>query len=210
MAGKWDTNDGKKFYMPPDEQSVAGTLASLRRHDPEALGAAVRDHARPLFRSARALGFSEDEAEDLVQDVFVTFLEKIESFEGRSQLRTWLIGILHHKALEHRRLQSADRKCDALDDVLESRFDTQGKWVKPPADLERLFESKRTGEIIRGCMEKLPPNQRAAFALREIEGLETAEICKILAVTITNLGVLFYRARTRLRECLESVGKSER
>lgn len=196
--------------MPPDEQSVAGALASLRRRDPEALDAAVREHARALCRSARTLGFNESEAEDLVQDVFVTFLEKIDSFEGRSQLRTWLIGTLHHKALEHRRQQSADRKCDAIDDVLESRFETQGKWVKPPAELERLFESQRTGEIIRGCMEKLPPNQRATFALREIEGLETAEICKIPAVTVTNLGVLFYRARTRLRECLESVSKSER
>lgn len=196
--------------MTHHEQSVADALASLRRRDPEALDAAVREHAGALFRSARTLGFNESEAEDLVQDVFVTFLERIDTFEGRSQLRTWLIGILHYKALEHRRQQSVDRKSDAIDDVLESRFDTQGKWVKPPADLERLFESNRTGEIIRGCMEKLPSNQRAAFALREIEGLETAEICKILAVTVTNLGVLFYRARTRLRECLESVGKSER
>lgn len=196
--------------MPPDEQSVDGALASLRRRDPEVLEAAVHEHARALFRSARTLGFEESEAEDLVQDVFVTFLEKIDSFEGRSQLRTWLIGILYHKALEHRRRKSVDRKCDAIDDVLESRFDTRGAWIRPPADLERLFESQRAGEIIRSCMENLPPNQRAAFALREIEALETQEICKILAVTVTNLGVLLYRARTRLRECLESAGKRER
>lgn len=196
--------------MPPDEQPDAAGLAGLRRRHPEALAAAVRNHARPLFRSARAMGFSEDEAEDLVQDVFVTFLEKIDSFEGRSELRTWLIGILHRKAMAQRRQRSTDRRCDSLDDILESRFDTRGNWIKPPADLERLFESQRAGELIRGCMEKLPANQRAVFVLREIEGLETPEICKILEVTVTNMGVLFHRARTRLRECLESSGKGER
>ncbi|MGI9071423.1 MAG: RNA polymerase sigma factor [Bryobacteraceae bacterium] len=195
--------------MPPDEQSDASGLASLRRHDPEALAAAVREHVRPLFRSARALGFSEDEAEDLVQDVFVTFLEKIDTFQGRSQLRTWLIGILHRKAMEQRRQQAADRRCDSLDSVLESRFDARGNWIKPPADLERLFESQRAGELIRGCMEKLPANQRAVFILREIQGLKTQEICKILEVTVTNMGVLFHRARTRLRECLENAGKGQ-
>ncbi len=195
--------------MPHDEQSDAGELASLRRHDPEALAAAVREHARPLFRSARALGFSEDEAEDLVQDVFVTLLEKIDSFEGRSQLRTWLIGILHRKAMEQRRRQAADRRHDSLDSVLESRFDARGNWIKPPADLERLLESQRAGELIRGCMEKLPANQKAVFILREIEGLKTQEICKILELTVTNMGVLFYRARTRLRECLENAGKGQ-
>ncbi len=193
-----------------DEHSDAAGLASLRRRDPEALAEAVREHARPLFRSARVMGFNQDEAEDLVQDVFVTFLEKIEAFEGRSQLRTWLVGILHRKAMEQRRQQSADRRCDSLDDVLESRFDTRGNWVKPPADLERLFASQQAGELIRACMERLPANQRAAFELREIERLETHEICKILNVTVTNMGVLFHRARTRLRECLESAGKEER
>lgn len=196
--------------MRPDEQSDAGRLAGLRRRDPEALEAAVREYARPLFRSARAMGFSEDEAEDLVQDVFVTFLEKIDSFEGRSQLRTWLIGILHRKAMERRRQRSVDRKCDSLEDVFESRFDIQGNWIEPPADLERLFESQEAGDLIRDCMEKLPSNQRAVFVLREIEGLETHEICKILEVTVTNMGVLFYRARARLRECLESRDKRDR
>jgi DNA-directed RNA polymerase specialized sigma24 family protein len=69
------------------------------------------------------LGFAETEAEDLVQDVFQTFLERLDSFEGRSQLRTWLFGILHRKALERRRATVADDRMDPIDEVFESRFD---------------------------------------------------------------------------------------
>lgn len=178
----------------------------LRRRDPEALAQAVHDHARTLFRAARGLGFAEPEAEDLVQDVFTTFIERIDGFEGRSQLRTWLFGILHRKALERRRTAAINERTDSIDEVFESRFDGKGSWSQPPADLERLFLSKELGEFIRGCMDGLPANQREAFVLREVEGFQTDEICKILDVTVTNFGVLIHRARIRLRECLESKG----
>src|SRR5215471_5221812 len=151
-------------------------LERLRRRDPEALAEAVRDHARPLFRAARALGFGDHEAEDLVQDVFTTFLERLDSFEGRSQLRTWLFGILHRKVLERRRASVMEDHIDPIDAVFESRFDVSGKWARVPGDLERLMLSKEIGQLIRRCMEGLPANQREAFVLREVEGLETAEI----------------------------------
>ena len=69
--------------------------------------------------------------------------------------------------------------------------------------------SKEIGELIRGCMDDLPVNQREAFVLREVEGLGTSEICKILIVSVTNFGVLMHRARARLRECLEAKGLSK-
>ena len=184
----------------------AAFLERLRRRDPEALADAVGEHARPLFRAARALGFTQSDAEDLVQDVFTTFLERLDSFEGRSQLRTWLFGILHRKALERHRASITADRMDPIDEVFESRFDNSGEWARPPADLERLMLSKEIGEVIRGCMDGLPANQREAFVLREVEDFDTAEICKILDVSVTNFGVLMHRARARLRECLESKG----
>jgi RNA polymerase sigma-70 factor (ECF subfamily) len=184
-------------------------LERLRRRDPDALTEAVRDHARPLLRAARALGFAQPEAEDMVQDVFTTFLERLDSFEGRSQLRTWLFGILHRKAFERRRASIVDGRVDPIDEVFESRFDARGKWLRPPADLERLVLSKEIGELVRGCMETLPANQREAFVLREVESFKTGEICKILDVSVTNFGVLMHRARARLRECLEAKGWSK-
>jgi RNA polymerase sigma-70 factor, ECF subfamily len=195
--------------MTPAVPITAAFLDRLRRRDPDALAEAVRDHARPLIRAARALGFAEQDAEDLVQDVFTTFLEKLETFEGRSQLRTWLFGILHRKAMERRRAAIKDDGMDPIDEVFESRFDADGNWTAPPADLERLLLSKEIGEMIRRCMDGLPVNQREVFVLREVEGLDTGEICKILEVTVTNFGVLMHRARARLRECLETKGWSK-
>jgi len=95
---------------------------------------------------------------------------------------------------------------DSLEDVFESRFDDAGRWTQPPspADAELL-----AGEIrgaIGECLEEVPDQQRMAFILREVEGLSTPEICKILDVTRTNFGVVLYRARNRLRECLEGKG----
>src|SRR5574340_971195 len=109
-------------------------LARLRARDPEALADAVHDHARTLYRAARGMGFGEIESEDLVQDVFTTFLETLDRFEGRSQLRTWLFGILHHKVMERRRASLIEDRTDPIDETFESRFDKSGKWVRPPAD----------------------------------------------------------------------------
>lgn len=192
--------------MSSSPQVAAALLSSLRRRDPEVLAAVVQDHSRPLYRAARGLGFSNDEAEDLVQDVFATFLETLDRFEGRSQVRTWLFGILHRKVLERRRALYREEQTEPIDAVFESRFDSQGKWVRPPEDLHRSMESKEIGEVIRQCLEGLPAAQREVFVLREIEGFETPEICKILGVTVTNMGVLIHRARSRLRECITAKG----
>jgi RNA polymerase sigma-70 factor (ECF subfamily) len=192
--------------MSTSTQLDAGEVARLRARDPEALANAVGDHAKPLYRAARGMGFRESEAEDLVQDVFTTFLETLDRFEGRSQVRTWLFGILHHKVLEKRRESYRDERNDPIDEVFESRFDTKGNWVRPPEDLQQLLESKEIGAAIGQCLEGLPAAQREVFVLREMEELETNEVCKILSVTVTNMSVLMHRARIRLRECIEKKG----
>ena len=181
-------------------------LARLRAREPALLGQIVHDHARTLFRAARGMGLTETAAEDLVQEVFTTFLETLDRFEGRSQVRTWLFGILHRKIMEFRREQAVDERHDPIDDVFESRFDSQGRWVRPPVDLQRLLESHEAGNLIQSCLGELPHTQRSVFTLREVEELDSAEICKILDISVTNLGVLMHRARARLRECLEAKG----
>lgn len=108
--------------------------------------------------------------------------------------------------MERRRKRGQARQHDPIDEVFESKFDSNGKWSAPPQDLLRLMESKRLGEAIAHCLDGLPLTQRSVFVLREMEGVETEEVCKILEVTITNMGVLMHRARNRLRECLEGRG----
>ena len=191
--------------MPVLSKSKTELLARLHRRDPEALATVVQDHAKALYRAARGLGF-RDEAEDMVQDIFSTFLETLDRFEGRSQVRTWLFGILHHKVMEGRRDHYRDQQNDPIDEVFESRFDTHGNWMRPPQDLDQLLASQQIGEAINHCLGTLPTTQREVFVLREVEECETGEICKILGISVTNLSVLIHRARLRLRECLEARG----
>lgn len=181
-------------------------LERLRARDAQALHDVVAQHARRLYRSARAMGFSEAEADDLAQDVFVTFLETIHRFEGRSSISTWLFGILHHKVQERRRVVTRDQRVDSIDDVFEACFDAHGSWTQPPMAADRLAASTQISSALSECLEGLPEQQRAVFHLREVEGLQAAEVSALIGCTANHVGVLFHRARTRLRGCLEEKG----
>jgi hypothetical protein len=102
------------------------------------------------------MGFDADAAEDLVQDTFTTFFERLDSFEGCSQLRTWLFGILHRKALERRRASAFEERTDPIDAVFEARFDPRAAvgrladklWRTARAVLQRQFEFAVGNEIL--------------------------------------------------------------
>jgi len=178
----------------------------LRRREPAALQAVVDENGRRLFRAARAWGLRTEEAEDVVQEVFVTFLETLDRFEGRSRVSTWLYGILHHKCLERGRVRAREQSHDPIDEAFEARFDASGGWKETPVDLDRLVGSSETGAAIEGCLGTLPQPQRDVFVLRLIEELPAADVARILGRTVTHVGVLLHRARTRLRTCLEGRG----
>ncbi len=95
---------------------------------------------------------------------------------------------------------------DEIDDVVERRFDAKGSWVRPPQPVDVQLYASEIREFFEDCLEKVPTQQRMAFVLREVDELSSKEICKILNITSTNLGVLMYRVRNRLRECLEAKG----
>ena len=178
----------------------------LRRGDAAALKAVVEENARRLYRAARGAGLLREDAEDLVQDVFATFVQGLDRFEGRSGVRTWLFGILYHKLQERRRFNARFEQHDPIDEVFESRFHVHGNWIRPAIAPDREATSREAGVALGECLEHLPPLQRAVFELRQVEELSAAEVSNILGPTVTHIGVLLHRARARLRECLERKG----
>ncbi len=184
----------------------ACVLERLRRREPEALREIVDAHARPLYRAARGMGCAIEEAEDLAQDVFVTFIETLDRFEGRAQIGTWLFGILHHKVQERRRTRASDDLNDPIDAAFEAQFDLRGNWIRPPAAPDHAVSAREAREAIRECLEGLPPLQREVFQLRQVEELSARDVGNVLAQTVTHIGVLLHRARMRLRACLETKG----
>ncbi len=198
---------GKQTDGPTgDELGSPDLVARVRSGDPEALEKVVKAYLRQIVRAARGAGLGPQEADDVAQATFVTFLETRERFEGRSTVRTWLFGILYHKIAEARRGFRRAGRTDSIEDVMESRFLPDGSWSRPPSPLDDQVFHSEVREHLERCLEDAPGNQRMAFVLREVEGFSTGEICKILDVTATNLGVLLYRVRNRLRECLEARG----
>ena len=180
--------------------------ARVRAGEPAALQAVVHTYLGQILRAARGAGLDPQRAEDVTQATFATFIEKAEQFEGRSHVRTWLFGILYKKIAEARRQLQREIRMEEIDEVVEQRFNPDGSWVRPPQPVDLQLYRTEISRLIEGCLEVIPTQQRMAFVLREVEGLATDEICKILEVTRTNLGVLLYRVRNRLRECLETKG----
>jgi len=184
-------------------------VARIRDKDPEALQEVVHRYLPQILRAARGSGLDPQSAEDVAQSTFLTFVETAHRFEGRSRVRTWLFGILYNKISETRRKVRRDQEMDDIDQVFEQRFDADGSWSRPPRPVDAGLHDEDLGREITSCLDQVSTKQRMAFVLREVEELTTEEICNVLEVTRTNLGVLLLRARNRLRECLESKGVGE-
>jgi RNA polymerase sigma-70 factor, ECF subfamily len=179
------------------------TLKELRSRDPQTLEELFKTHNPFLMRMLAAKGLRGERAEDAVFETWKTFFESLESFEGRSQIKTYLCGILINKMRESRRSDSRFVYDEDGQKSVDRAFSPDGWWNQAPADPSQLLEQKQTGLGIEECLEGLSPKQKEAFLLREVAEEDSNEICKILDVSITNLGVLIFRAKEKLRLCLE-------
>lgn len=182
----------------------------IRARDPETLQSVVREHLPMLLRAARAAGLPPDRAEDVVQETLLTFMARAHEFDGRAKVRTWLYGILLKKQAHAFEAVRRSQETEEIDEIVEARFDETGRWARPPRGPGAGADAERVRAWLAECLEDLPDRRRLAFVLREVEELPTAEVCKVLEVTPNNLGVLLFRARNGLRECLETKGLRSR
>lgn len=196
--------------LPNAAPVSSGRIASS---DPERW---VEEHGDYLFKFAMARLRDASAAEDLVQDTFLAALKGRQKFEGRSAERSWLTGILKHKILD--RFRKAGRETAFTDlqfyaDEESDRFIGDGpfaggwihelgptEWESPGASLDKEAFWKTFAE----CNGKLPKNVATVFTLREVDGIESREICALLNITESNLWVMLHRARMALRRCIET------
>ncbi len=169
----------------------------------------LRDY---LLKFARLQLRNETWAEDAVSDTVLAAIAKPQAFDNRSQLKTWLVGILKHKiidALRHhsREATRLDSSPDAEVDPMEfMSFRADGHFSEQPAEWgnpEQDTSQRQFFEVLEACTSQLPAVQGRLFLMREWLELSSEEICKELQLTPTNLYVQLHRARLRLRECLE-------
>jgi RNA polymerase sigma-70 factor (ECF subfamily) len=162
-----------------------------------------------LLRYASLQLRNREAAEDAVQEALLAALAAEKSFAGRSQLRTWLTGILKHKIVDAIRRSSREQplEAEASPEEWDRLFDASGHWREPPQDWpEQALESKQFLQALEKCLASLPGRTSQVFLMREHLGIATPDICKELGITATHCWVLLYRARMALRECLQMNG----
>ncbi len=163
-----------------------------------------------LYRFALARINDPTLAEDLVQETFLAALKSRRNFEMRSAAKTWLTAILKHKIVDCIRKRQRERIIDneeALDRSLEAFFNDDGNWKIHPSRWEnnpvKHYEQKEFLDILFDCLTAMPQRIARIFMLREMDGLKTDEICKVMEISATNCWTMLYRARTALRRCLD-------
>lgn len=181
-------------------------VAAINRRDPATLEQVARVHLPALLRTARAGGASDADAYDIAQETLLVFLQRAEDYDGRALVLQWLLGILYRTLSARRRSLAREEPASQLGDAFEARFDASGMWTRPPVSPEAYSANVQAMAWLSECLGALNDRRRLAFVLREVEQIESAEICKILDLNPNTLGVLLFRARNALRECMEAKG----
>jgi RNA polymerase sigma-70 factor (TIGR02943 family) len=171
-----------------------------------------------LYNYALSRVSNSEIALDLVQETFLGALSAVESFEGRSTEKTWLISILKRKIIDFYRKNARSKEDKLMDKNYaisgeESPFYTEGemqgywKAERAPQDwhlsADEAIENEELKKIIEYCIAALPEKFAAVFTLRVLEEITSDEVCKELDITASNLWVILHRAKLQLRDCIE-------
>lgn len=180
-------------------------LDALRAGDDAAFASLVSKYHTRLLRFAEAMVPSRAVAEEVVQDTWLGVVRGIDRFEGRSSVKTWLFHILANRA---KTAGAREARSLPLGDPFEGRFTAAGEWRQPPEPWSDAVEARVVAEEltsrVKQCLPDLPVGQRQVLVLRDIEGLEAAEVCTLLGISAGNQRVLLHRARAHVRDLLEA------
>ncbi|MBL0358029.1 MAG: sigma-70 family RNA polymerase sigma factor [Chitinophagaceae bacterium] len=148
------------------------------------------------------------QAEDIVQNVFLSAWKARDTYKGQASEKNWLYAILKNKIVDHFRKQSASRITLATGEE-ELYFDESEHWTDEAAPKDwgsntvQPVESKEFYSILEQCRQKLKDIQQKVFVMKYMEDADSEEICKLLNITASNYWVLIHRAKLHLRKCLE-------
>ena len=197
-------------------------LARLQAGDEALFRQVVTELTPVLTRLARSYTPTNAAAQDAVQDTWLVVLDKLDSFQGRSSLKTWVCGILVHTARrsgvrEARTLPFSsawrDDRSPAVDPArFHSRGDAApaGTWSDPPVRWDQIPEERLAGKelrrVIDAAIAALPARQREVITARDVVGMDAAEAALVLGLSAGNLRVLLHRARSKVRAALEQYG----
>lgn len=158
--------------MPmPSARAAVGSIREIHEN-----------YADFVWRSLQRLGVRERDLEDQLQEVFIVVHRKLGSFDGSSELKTWLFGICLRIAVAHRRRAHVRRETATFDGELPERGDSETP--------ERSALEREARDELEALLSRLDPEKRAVFVMFEIEGLTAPEIASVMG---TPLGTVYSR-----------------
>lgn len=180
----------------------ADLIAAAKAGRQDAFAEIVERHSGTVYNLALRLMNHPQEAEDVLQETFISAFRALNRFEGRSQLGTWLYRIAYNAALM--RLRKRQIPTESLDEpYITDEGDLMPRqlvdWSRLPDD---ILLGKELRSTLEAALQTLPVSLRSVFVLRDIEGLSTLEAAQALGLTETNVKVRLHRARLALREKL--------
>ncbi|MDH4411934.1 MAG: RNA polymerase sigma factor [Rhizobium sp.] len=182
----------------------------LIKGDAAAFELLYRRHNAAMLRFCRGIVQAHDISEEVVQDTWVAVLGRIDLFEGRGSLASWIYTILINKARSRARREGRIVSFDDMGDGqgLADAFDDRGHWRTKPELWENLtperhVEGRSVLQHVEAAIETLPPAQRAVLILRGQQELDPSEVCALLDISHGNMRVLLHRARVTLRNALD-------
>jgi RNA polymerase sigma-70 factor (ECF subfamily) len=193
-------------------------IAALRDGDEAAFAQLIDQHAPAMLRVARGYVPSHEIAEEVVQETWIALLKGIDTFEGRSSLRTWLfavmINIAKARGIKERRGADAEISAYTGGTVDPARFREAGDpypghWLpeEEPSPFPDTPEGSVLGnelvDVARRELDKLPDRQRIVVTLRDMLGFDSNEVCELLDISMANQRVLLHRGRAAVRQVLE-------
>ncbi len=182
-------------------------VTALRRGDPTAAEDLVSAYGDRAYRLATRITRDPQDAEEAVQDAFLSAIRKIDSFRGESAFGSWLYRIVANAAYQHCRRRRG-RVADVSLDKLLPMFDEHGRHVAPVADWSMTVDDPaRQTElrmVLSSVIAELPADYRVVELLRDIDGLSHQEIAETLGLSVANVRTRVHRARLFLRKRLEA------
>ncbi len=198
----------RQVQGPTTRPTEAELVERLRAGDVHALETIMERHASRVYRVARGITRTDGDAEEVVQDVFTTLYQKIDSFEGRSSLGTWMYRVATNAALIKRRGKRATLEVSLEEQLPTFRDDghREGErsfvladWSQRP-DQELLQGEAR--RAIEAALDALPEHYRAVLVLRDVEELSNEDVAAALGESVASIKSRLHRARMALREHL--------
>ncbi|MCL6284215.1 RNA polymerase sigma factor [Ruegeria sp. 2012CJ41-6] len=182
-------------------KSEADLVTAARGGSEQAVRELIRRLNPRLFRVARGIVDSDAEAEEALQEAYLSAFSKLESFRERARFSTWITRIVINTSRMQRRRGRSDEEYNTVDEIrVPNVLVFPGQISELP---EATLGRAQLRELLETAVSDLPPEMRLPFLLREAEGMSVLAIATELQINPITVKTRLFRARRRLRSTIE-------